>query len=80
MEIHDNFVSIHQELLGLAGTFGPGPAPFCDVLLHFRDTTIGASCWEALGLNPHDLRIKILSDRPHVIAIDGSEELLQSFS
>ena len=76
MDVHDNFVSIHQELLGLAGSFGPGPASFCDVLLHFRDTTISASGWEALRFNAHNLRIKILRDGLHVIAIDCSEELL----
>jgi hypothetical protein len=46
------------------------------VLLHFRDTAIGASCWEALRLNAHNLRIKILSYGLHVIAIDCGEELV----
>ena len=61
MEVHDNFVAIHQELLGLTASFGPGPAPFFDVRLHFRDATIGAGRWEALGFNAHNLRIKILA-------------------
>src|SRR5690242_16404269 len=80
MEVHDNFVSIHQELLGLAGSFGPGPASFCDVFLHFRDTTISTGCWEAIGLNAHNLWIKILGYGLHVVAIDCSEEMLQRFN
>jgi len=74
MEVHHHFVSIHQELLGVAGPFGPSPTSFRDVLLHFRNTTIGAGCWKALGLNAHNFRIKILGDGLHVIAIDCSEE------
>ena len=63
MEVYDNLVSILQELLGLACPFGPSPPSFRDVLLHFGNTPIGAGCWKALGLDAHDLRIKILGER-----------------
>jgi len=80
MEVYDNFVSVHQESLGLASPFRPSPTAFRDVRLHFRDTTIGAGCREALRLNAHDFRIKIFNDGRHVAAIDRSEELLERFS
>lgn len=80
MEVDDNLVAIHQELLGLAGPFGPGPASFPDVLLHFRNTTIGPGGWKAFGLDAHDLRIEVSSDGLHVVAIDRSEESFECFS
>jgi hypothetical protein len=46
------------------------------VFLHFRDTTICASGWEALWFDAHNLRIKILGYRLHIIAIDCREKLL----
>ena len=80
MEVDDDFVSILQELFWLAVSFGPSPASYRDVLLDFRDSTIGAGCRKALGLNAHNLRIKIPGDRLHVIAIDCGEEIFQCFS
>jgi hypothetical protein len=80
MEVYDNFISVHQVSLGLTSPFGPSPPSFLDVLLHFSNTTIGAGCWKAFGLNAHDLWIKIVGDGRHVIAIDGSEELPERFS
>ena len=79
MKVYDDFISIRQELLGLAGPFGPSPAPFRDVRLNLRDTAIGAGRWKALGLDAHDLRIEIFRDRLHVIAIDRGEELSEGF-
>lgn len=77
MEIHDNFISIRQELFGLACSFGPSTTPLRDVLLHFRNTTIGPGCRKALWLNAYDLRIEIPDKSLHVIAIDCSEELFE---
>jgi hypothetical protein len=80
VEICNDFVSIHQESLGLASPFRPSPTAFRDVRLHFRDATIGACCRKSLRLNAHNLRVKILNDCRHVITIDRSEELLERFS
>src|SRR5512134_3675486 len=55
MEIYNDFVCIREKFLGLAGSLGPCPATFRNVLLHFRDTTIRARCWEAFGLNAYNL-------------------------
>src|SRR5262245_21465768 len=79
MEIRDNLVSTLQELLGLAGSFGPGSASFRDVLAHLRKTAIGAGGGKALGLDAHDLRIEVLGDGLHVVAIDRSEESFHRF-
>src|ERR1700733_11943424 len=80
MEVYNNFVSIHQVSLGLASPFRPSPPSFLDVLLHFPNTTIGAGCWKAFGLNAHDLRIKIVCDGHNIIAIDRGEKLRERFS
>ena len=80
MEVYDDFVSVHQESLGIASTFRPSPSAFHDMRLHFRGTTIGAGCWEAFRLNAYDFRIKIFSDGRHVVAIDRGEELLERLS
>src|SRR5687767_16038775 len=80
MEIHDNFVSILQELFGLARSFGPSATPLRDVLLHFRNTTISPGCRKALWLNAYDLRIEIPDNSLYVIAIDCSEEPFEYFS
>jgi hypothetical protein len=80
MQVYNNFISIHKVSLGLASPFRPSPSSFLDVLLHFPNTTIGAGCWKAFGLNAHDLRIKIVGDGNHIIAIDCSEELLERLS
>jgi hypothetical protein len=79
MEVHDNPVSIHKELLGLASSFRPSTTPFADVLLHFRDTTVGTGGREALRLNPNDLWMKIFGDGFHVIAIHRLEELFECY-
>lgn len=79
VEVHDDFIFISQELLRVARPFGPSPTSLRDVLLHFRDATIGAGRWKALGLNAHNLRIKIVSHGLHVIAIDRIKELLERF-
>jgi hypothetical protein len=80
MEVYDNFISIHQVSLGLASPFRPSSPSFLDVLLHFPNATISAGCWKTFGLNAHDLRVKIVSDGRHVIAIDCSEEFPERFS
>ena len=80
MEVYDNFVSIDQVSLGLASPFRPSAPSFLDVLSHFPNATIGAGCRKAFWLNAHDLRIKIVRDGGHVIAIDCSEELPEHFS
>jgi hypothetical protein len=80
MEVYNNFISIDPVSLGLASAFRPSPSSFLEVLLHFPNTTIGASGWKAVGLNAHDRRIEIVSDRHHIIAIDCSEKLLERFS
>jgi hypothetical protein len=80
MEIHKDFVPIRQKFLGLAGSLGPCPASFGNVLLDFRDTTIGTGCRKALGLDAHNLRVKIRCYAVHVIAIDCGEKLFQYFS
>lgn len=80
MEIYDNLVSVHQELLGLTRPFGPGVASFRDVFLDLSDTTVGSGCREALWLDPHNLRIEVPGYRVNVIAIDGVEELFEGFS
>ena len=79
MEVNDNFVSVHKVFLGLASAFGPSSASFFDVLLDFPDATISAGCWKTLGFDANDLGVKIVSDGRHVIAIDGSEKLLERF-
>lgn len=80
MEVYDNFISIREELLRLAGPFGPAATPFGHVLLYFRNSAIRAGRWKAFGLDANNLRIKILGDRLHVIAINCGEELLERFS
>jgi hypothetical protein len=80
MEVYNNLIFIHQVSLGLASAFRPSPSSFLEVLLHFPNTAIGASCWKAFGLNAHDFRIKIVSDGHHIIAIDCSEKLLERVS
>src|SRR5512143_2247942 len=79
MEINNDFVHMGQKFLGLAGSLGPCPASFRNVLLDFRDTTISTGCRKAPGLDAHNLRVKILCDAWHVIAIDCGVELLQYF-
>src|SRR5688500_4807069 len=79
MEVYDNLISILEELLRITASFGPSTTSFPDVLLHFRDTAIGARCWIALGFDAHNLRIEILDDGLHVIAIDRSEEVFEYF-
>lgn len=80
VEEYDNFISIDQVSFWVASPFRPSPPSFLDVLLYFPNTAIGAGSWEAFGLNAHDLWIEIFNDGRHVIAIDGSEELLEGFS
>jgi len=70
-------LSPDQKPLGLAAPFGPSSAPRPDMLLHFRDATIGASGWEPLGFNAHNLWIEVPGDGLHVVAIYRSEELLR---
>src|SRR5215208_4016838 len=65
MEINNDFVPISQKFLGLAGSLGPCPASFANVLLDFGDTMIGTGCRKALGLDAHNLRIKILGYALH---------------
>src|SRR5882757_598941 len=80
MQVYDDSISIHQESLGIATPFRPSPTTFRDVLLHFPNTAIGAGRRKALGLNAHDLRMKIFSNGRQVVAIDRSEESLERFS
>ena len=77
MDVRDDPVSIHQELFGLAGPFGPGRSSFRDVLLHSFDTAVGAGGRKALGLDAHNPRIKIPAEGLHVVAIDRGVESLE---
>jgi len=79
MEIRDDLVSIHQEALRFATPFCPGPASVRDVFLHFRDAAISAGCWKSLGLDTHDMRVKMLGYRLHVVAIDRRKEMFECF-
>lgn len=77
MEIDNDFVPIGQKFLGLAGSLGPCPASFRNVLLDFRDTTLSTGYRKALGLDAHNLRAKVLCYALHVIAIDCGVKVFQ---
>ena len=79
VEVHDDFGSILEEPLRVAGPFCPSVTSVPDVRLHFLDTPIGAGGWKALGFDPQNLWIKIFDDGLHVVAIDCREELLEYF-
>ena len=79
MEINNDFGPMGQEFLRLAGSLGPCPASFRNVLSDFRDTPISTGCRKALRLDAHNLRVKILCDTLQVIAIDCGEKLFQYF-
>ena len=55
------------------------PRPFVTCSCTSAIPPIGAGCSKALGLNAHNVRIKILSDGLHIIAIDCSEECFECF-
>ena len=79
MEINHDFVPMDQKFLGFAGSLRPCPAAFRNVRLDLRDTPISLGCRKAPGLDAHNLRVKILCDAWHVIAIDCGEKLFQYF-
>lgn len=79
VNVCDDYVSVLQELLGLAGPFGPGAAPIRDVLHHFCNATISAGHRKALELDSHDPWVEDAGDGLKVIAIERSVELLKHF-
>jgi hypothetical protein len=79
VEENDHLVPLHQELFRVAAAFGPCPASLPDVLLHRNGAAVGAGGRKSLGLDAHDLRIKIPGDRLHVIAINCGEKFFECF-
>ena len=79
MEVHDDLLTIDEELLWLAGSFSPGSTSLPDVLLDFGNTSIGTSCWKAFGFDANNLRIKVSNRGVHIVAIYCFEEFFECF-
>src|SRR4051812_42387762 len=78
MQVNDDLVSVDEELLGLARSFGPCAASPGELLANLRDATVSAGCRKSLRLDSHDLRIEMPARLRDVVAIDRSEELLEN--